>query len=823
MGASSAGSAVRAEPTGTRPTSRARRALAACAGPALIVGCVLFALRGFVFQDRLTQAHPDILTFWLPRFAFLGRSLAAGHVPLWNPFEMAGYRFAADPQGGWLYLGPMALFSTLTPAVAMRAFIVMNPLLAGLGLYAFLRMERLSRAAATAGGLSVAMLMSTSEIAVSMPFAGSIAWTTVTLIGAAGFRRAARWPGRIAWLALGALGWSQVATSHLSHGLVICTGVMAAYLVAWAVTDVRAGSLRGWVAAGRTAVFLVMLPLASLAVLIPRIDALRASSLAAGYDRLGDALGALGSGAASPIQSNGVWAAWPLGFAVAPGAYAGAVILLAVPLALRTRRHRPLLWAFGGALVVSWIGMLDAVVRTSWVRSALLNVPFGDVYLHNPGRLRYVAAIAIPVVGAVGIQALRDDPMPASRVARWLGAGAALWVVLPVVAGANPLRFIYAAVMVVAAGWALWLLATRRRAWAWVAVIGVLTIELVGSSIWSQLTSQGDTIRTGLEAGEHENLIPQPLPFPEVDGAAFVAPTAFVPRLRQEGERYLTWAPPAAYFEKGYLFMQLAPDWPALSMERGSLFGVRDVLGYNPVQLPRYWSYVRARSRLPIFYNASVIDLPSPRDVRLLGARYLVIPTGVASPLPGEIVDRAQGYDLVLLGDREPLASVVPRWQVAPSPSAALRQVLPLDFDPANEAVLETDPGITMSPQAIPGSAAITRNEAQELQMRVDAHAPSIVVVRSSYDDGWTATVDGVPTPVLPVDGFLQGIPVGAGTHDVRLVYRDDAITAGIVAGIVVWGGMLLAFVLSWVLGRARRRRLAAARAPASAADASGP
>jgi hypothetical protein len=820
MGASLVGSASRVEPSDTRSRSRTRRLLAACAGPALIVACVLFALRGFVFQDRLTQAHPDILTFWLPRFAFLGRSIAAGHVPLWNPFEMAGYRFAADPQGGWLYLGPMALFSTLPPAVAMRAFIVMNPLLAGLGLYWFLRLERLSRAAATAGGLSLAMLMATSEIAVSMPFAGSIAWTTVTLIGAAGFRRTGSSPRRIAWLALGALGWSQVATAHLSHGLVICTGLTVAYLIAGAVADVRGRGPGVWAAAGRTVLFLVMLPVASLAVLIPRIDALRASSLAAGYDRLGDAFGALGSGASAPLQSNGVWAGWPLGHAVVPGAYAGAVILLTVPLALRARRHRPLVWAFGSALVVSWIGMLDAVVSTSWVRTALLKIPFGDVYLHNPGRLRYAAAIAIPVLGAAGIQGLRDEPMRASRVAGWLGAGAALWVVLPLAAGAHPLRFVYVAIMAIAAGWALWMLATRRRSWAWAAVIGVLVVELVGSAIWSQLSVQGDTIRTGLEAGEHENLIPQPLPFPEVDAAAFVEPTAFVPRLRQDADRYLTWAPPAAYFEKGYLFMQLAPDWPALSMERGSLFGVRDVLGYNPVQLPRYWSYIRARSRLPIFYNASVIDLPTPRDIRLLGVRYLVIPTGIASPLPGEVVDRAQGYDLVELDDRQPLVSVVPRWQVAPSASAAIRQVLPVDFDPEDRAVLEGDPGIEMSPQAIAGTALVTHEASQELAAQVDAHGPSIVVVRASYDDGWTATVDGRPTPLLPVDGFLQGIAVDAGSHDVRLVYRDDAITDGIVAGLAVWGAIVVAFALSWTLGRARRRRPLAGGPPRGEGDA---
>ena len=92
----------------------------------------------------------------------------------------------------------------------------------------------------------------------------------------------------------------------------------------------------------------------------------------------------------------------------------------------------------------------------------------------------------------------------------------------------------------------------------------------------------------------------------------------------------------------------------------------------------------------------------------------------------------------------------------------------------------------------------------------VEATAPSIVVVRTTYDEGWTATVDGRPADVVPVDGFLQGVAVRAGTHEVQLAYRDAAVSRGVTAGLVAWGGLAIAFALTWSLGRARRSRRAA-------------
>src|SRR5437868_3049609 len=63
------------------PRARLRGAATVLAGPALIVGSVLVVLHSFAFGGRLTLQHVDILSQWLPTYCFLGKSLAAGHIP----------------------------------------------------------------------------------------------------------------------------------------------------------------------------------------------------------------------------------------------------------------------------------------------------------------------------------------------------------------------------------------------------------------------------------------------------------------------------------------------------------------------------------------------------------------------------------------------------------------------------------------------------------------------------------------------------------------------------------------------------------------------
>jgi hypothetical protein len=791
-----------------RPSGLARTLLS-IAGPALIIVSVIVAMRGFVFANLLTNQHPDILSFWLPRSCLMGRSLTAGHVPLWNPYEMTGTPFAADPQSGWLYL-PWMVTSWLFPCgVGLRVFIVLQPLLAGLGMLWFLRKEGLRRVAATAGGLSIAMAIAASNVAISLPFAGTLAWTPFVLVGASGHLQADRWARRLPWLALAAFAWGQVANAHMSHGLVMASGLLLAFVAARWVRDVRAGRTTVRQAALSSLGLLAFLPLANLAILIPRFALIDHSSLRGGYAALGGTLARAAGIEDRPLPTHGVWSGWPFQLGSTPGAYVGAAILLLVPASFRAPGRRYLTAAFAITGAVAYLLTLNLLVGAAWFRSFVLNLPFGDVYLHNPGRLRYLALLAAPVLGAIGFQGFLDR-LPTAREAFWLlGAGAALFLATPLALGATPRRFIVLAIGIAAAA-PVFVQLLRRRRWAVVALPLVLAAELVGGALWSS-AYHGGVVGLGLEGADHPAPGPQPLRWPDVPLDRYLDPPPIARYMQSRGPtdgRYLAWIQPAVDFNKGYLFTQSPSDWPALLLGRAVLFRLHDVLGYSPIQLPRYWSYIRATNPLPVFYNAAILALPTEGDVRLLGIRYLVVPVGFALPggLTGHVVASEPGYDLYEVNGWEPRASVVPQWTHVRGGVQSLEAVLQPGFDPATEAVVEEDPGIAPTATGRSGSAIYREVWPEDVRITATADAPSLVVVRNAWDTGWSATVDGRPAPLLRADYFLQAVAIPAGTHEITLTYTDPTIGRGLLASGVVWLLFLVAALALKVAGHPRRR-----------------
>lgn len=754
-------------PDASRSAGGWKGAARALAGPVLIAAVVVVVLHDVAFGGMITLG--DISTYFLPNYCFLGRSLSAGHVPSWNPYTLGGTPFAADPQSGWMYLLPMLLFTVLPCDPAMRLMIVSLPILAGLGLYWFLRVEGASRPAATVGGLALAGSMAGAELVTSLPFAGTLAWTSLALGASARYVRAGTWAGRLGWAGLVAFLWGQLAAAHLSIGLLVGTAALAAYLVAVAVRNIRAGAWSVWGALG---ICLLLLPWAALlnaAFFLPRLTNLPETNLSLGYGRL-QALGRQLAGFPQLPRQTGPAAApdWPLDLATSPAAHVGAVVLGLSFAALWSKQSRHLAVAFSVLGALAYVLSQRAVA--TWVLTVAPSWRVVDFYLRRPDWMGYGLLLSVAVLGALGVDAwLRANS--ARQRALMAAPGVAAWGLLPLGLGGG-IRL--GLLGLAAAATAPVLVGATKRAMLAAGIPAVLTVELVANGLmgYRELPFRPAPVL----------LVQFPTPTLRMD--SYLRPDQVARALEQRSD--------------GRYIVQDLPEWRRLLADpRSTIFRIEQAQGYNPIQLKRYWFFVRAVTPVILDHNLSVFYRPPNVLLNLLQVKYVVAP---AWPYPSPYVGplAAQGpARLFRSTDPAPRASVVGAWEAAPGFNAALREVTREGFDPRTRVVLETDPGLGREEGSVgnSGNAEYTSLGMQSARVRVEARVPALVLIRTPYARGWHATVDGRPEKVLVADFFAQAVPVGRGRHTVLVEYDDPSIgygLAGSALGLALLTGSIL-------------------------------
>ncbi len=766
-------------------------------GPAIV-------LRAFWLGGHLTNQHVDLLSFWLPRWCYLGSAVSAGHVPTWLPYQFGGVPFASDPQSGWLYAPVMALFSTMSCARALDVMIVLNPIVAGLGLYVFFRNEGTGRPAAAVGGLTLSLSISSSVVALSMPFAATLAWTAVALAGAAGYLHA-RTPARtLGWLAVTAFGLSQVAAALLTDGLLIATMALLPYVLLRSIAQVRAGERRARTAALMALALAAAFPVLAAAILVPRLGLLPRTSIGHGYLGLAELARRL-SGFPSPtaLDSNGLSLSWATAFARGPSGYVGVLAVVLAPVALMSRRWRSAALAFAIAGFLGWMLNLNRLVHSARLRSFVLKHQLGELWLRSPERFKYLLILAFAGLAGYGVQAWLD--FAPSRDWRKIGARAArslpaivLLVLVPIAMGRSVRSYAWLWVGLIAVAPIAYAAAKGKR-WAHLALPVFVAVELTTVG----LAASGAQTASGLAFG--------PIRPPAFTPHAYLTPGAIGSALvaaRGQFERYLTFDETVVAELKGYQGRQDADDWPAYEDGRSILFGIDEIQGYSPLQVDRYWRLVRRVARFPIFYNAATFQSVRPEVLKLFGVGWVIVRSEQSAPPNATSVAEEGDYVLYDLTDAEPRASVVYDWSQVP-PGGGLDLVLQPGFDPAKHAVVEAAPtidGRTMQPTASgTGTALYDERSPEHVVIRVTSDAPGLVVVRNVYDRNWHATVDGRPVPLAIADYLMQGVAIPAGSHTVELTYRDPAVGAGVSVSAVAWA--ILFGMMGWFAVRDRRRR----------------
>jgi len=178
-------------------------------------------------------------------------------------------------------------------------------------------------------------------------------------------------------------------------------------------------------------------------------------------------------------------------------------------------------------------------------------------------------------------------------------------------------------------------------------------------------------------------------------------------------------------------------------------------------------------------------DELDPSDYELFGIRYLILPSGSAPPIPADEVAVAGPYALwttsttgyirvgtiagALTADRTDLgARSVPLLHSGLADDGEYLRI----FFGGRQATLPPLPRPSRGPAAGNVTSESDDLEQGAASATVTMRRPGIVVLSASFDDGWTATVDGHPQPTMMVAPALVATDVPAGTHTIAFRYR---------------------------------------------------
>ena len=189
-----------------------------------------------------------------------------------------------------------------------------------------------------------------------------------------------------------------------------------------------------------------------------------------------------------------------------------------------------------------------------------------------------------------------------------------------------------------------------------------------------------------------------------------------------------------------------------------------------------------------------------------LGLRFVLTPRGIRAPAFLRPVLSEGDLTLLELNRPWPRARIIRRavkaWNAE---SAASRAVHHGKLDLRTIAIQEAD-----LPPPVPGKPAPgategirwVRADLAGMALQVTLKQPGLIKLADAYDVGWRATTNGRPVQVVPLDGVLLGVHLGAGVHRLELSHEDEALASGLPATLAGVLSLMALGVVSW--GRRR-------------------
>jgi hypothetical protein len=733
---------------------------------AAVVGFAALATASYVVRERTVfgwlPAH-DIYAYFYPKMLYALASLRqGGEGLLWNPFQNCGQPFFAVSQTGLLY-PPYLLFLVLDPEAALRGVLVIHVLIGGLGMYFLAREVGARPSAALLGMLAFQIGNTMVRFTVSSPtHCAPYAWLPVVMLAGERLLRVPSLPR--AFMLAAALA---VAILPGMPQTVFFTYQLLALRVLWELLPLRRFEPRGTAGTeapptqpgeaaqrrltrvlGFVLLGLISGPLLAAVQLFPEMEVARES---------------IRSGALTTREMipQGAWGLSALRSDLAKRSTTQPLMLvpcLVAAAAFFTSRTRRIALFYGLAVALG-IGLALGPGTPLFDLYSLLP---GTGLFRQPARFLWIAAFCLPVLVALGAEALASSARAGGR-GRAVITAAAMAAVLVGFYGLTPNGLTSAewgaALIVVTSGLAA-LLLIRFAAWVPLLLLAGLMLQVVRAPSWNSIF-----------------LYPEAPPY-------FGAEPVFTwlrQRMGAEDRAYLLHAHPRTSHH-------------SLMEKTASLFRVPNVVDYEPLVSQRFAEFtVMLRSGRPmrnrnevIFGGPLLTRSFSRRLFDLTATRYLVVDAGSVAAVEGiePAFERVASFgELAVFVNPQALPRVffVPRVEVVPDPQVLLERLATGSDDLHQVAFVEETPPSGYVGGALQQAAEVrfTRNDPERLSLEVEAPARGFLVLSDQYFPGWFALVNGEPAPIQKANHVFRAVEVPPGRSVVELWYSPRSLRLG--------------------------------------------
>ncbi|MCE9634926.1 MAG: YfhO family protein [Planctomycetes bacterium] len=803
---------------GTRGSQNALALAAIAACVAFFLWDSLFAARAFLMRDTIYD--------FIPWRRFAADAAREGSVPLWNPYSRFGQPFVANPQSAFFY-PPHHLFDLLPVRWALAGTIALHLFIAAAGMFALLRRFGLVASAAMLGGIVFAFGTYFTANLEFMSVMDTLAWAPLTILLVCRVGDAVRGgspPSALRRAARPVVLLASVVAMQVLAGqaqvLVYTAFAALVYAVAVELAERRRAADRGAhrprtdASAPRTLALLaaaaVLAAGLSLVQLLPSLDLVPHSVRAAGVDP--------GLEIASMPARHLATLIFPLAFG-RPGAnewwspslfefWLGCLHVGLLPLACATFAalprcdgNRTVSRAAAASAALCVIGVLIAMGKHAPVYGLLQSLP-GTDKVRWPAKGLQLTAIGLAALAGIGFDGLlarRDAARAAGRHADratliLVGAWSAVAVLVVFVGhsmGPRLFQAIAGAQIPATQSVEDFLARDFNRAATFLALA---SLSLGAVALCRVPRRPAVAIALTLAFG-NLFLVSRDVQFVG-DAAALTPPAPLVP------------APPSglpghvhtAYYQAGF-----------------QVYGARDAASYalaasllaGEVGMPDRVSSTYGGDALQVARVVDVVDLldSAPPAVRTRLADVLAVDREIRGAPFDEIL--ARGVDrapkTMIRPQALPRAFVADEWLAIDDRVDAMQRLLSPGFDFRRAAIEDGSSGappLPPSPAATgagpSGRVTAVRPGRDRVDVDVRADRACLLVLCETWLPGWTATVDGVDTPVRRVNVIFRGVPLPAGAQRVSFVYAPQSFRTGAIGSMIA----LVIALAMWLRGR---------------------